>query len=68
MGVEEIKSFLREKTAEYSYTQAAKDSGIDRTHIYTMLSRRGNPSLISLVKLTKALGLRIHIEKLGGNG
>jgi probable addiction module antidote protein len=39
----------------------ARESALDRVHIYRMLSEGGNPTLMSLEKILHALGLRLEI-------
>jgi probable addiction module antidote protein len=39
--------------------QLAKETGISREGLYKALSRDGNPSLATVLKVVKALGLRL---------
>lgn len=39
--------------------QLAKDTGISREGLYKALSQDGNPSLATVLKVVKALGLRL---------
>jgi probable addiction module antidote protein len=39
--------------------QLAKDTGISREGLYKALSHNGNPSLATVLKVVKALGLRL---------
>lgn len=39
--------------------QLAKDTGISREGLYKALSAEGNPSLATVLKVVKALGLRL---------
>jgi len=41
----------------------AKKTGINRQHLYDMLSPKGNPSFINIAKITKALGYEITIKQ-----
>ncbi|OGT88603.1 MAG: putative addiction module antidote protein [Gammaproteobacteria bacterium RIFOXYD12_FULL_61_37] len=41
-------------------TQLAKDTGLGRESLYKALSGEGNPSFATILKVTKALGLRLH--------
>jgi len=43
-------------------TRISRDTGLNRENLYRVLSERGNPELISLEKLLKALGLRLSVE------
>lgn len=40
--------------------QVARDAGVSRESLYKALSQNGNPSLATILKVTKALGLRLH--------
>jgi probable addiction module antidote protein len=40
--------------------QLAKDAGLSRDGLYTALSSEGNPSFATLLKVTRALGLKLH--------
>lgn len=42
--------------------QVAKQAGVSRESLYRALSAKGNPSLATVLKVTKALGVRLHIE------
>jgi probable addiction module antidote protein len=42
--------------------QIAKQAGVSRESLYRALSSKGNPSLATVLKVTKALGVRLHIE------
>jgi probable addiction module antidote protein len=41
-------------------TQVAKETGLSRESLYRALSPDGNPSFATVLKVTKALGLRLH--------
>jgi probable addiction module antidote protein len=43
-------------------SQVARDSGLSRESLYKALSEDGNPSLATVLKVAKALGLRLHAE------
>jgi probable addiction module antidote protein len=40
--------------------QLAKDTGLGRESLYKALSGEGNPSFDTILKVTHALGLRLH--------
>jgi len=40
--------------------QVAKDAGLSRESLYRALSINGNPSLATVLKVAKALGIRLH--------
>src|SRR5882724_433439 len=41
-------------------TQVASDAGLSRESLYKALSAGGNPSLATILKVAKALGLKLH--------
>jgi probable addiction module antidote protein len=41
-------------------TQLAKDTGLGRESLYKALSGEGNPSFATILKVTNALGLKLH--------
>ena len=41
-------------------TQLAKETGMGRESLYKALSGQGNPSFATILKVTRALGLRLH--------
>jgi probable addiction module antidote protein len=41
-------------------SHVAKQSGLSRESLYRALSADGNPSFATVLKVTKALGLRLH--------
>jgi probable addiction module antidote protein len=43
-------------------SQVAKDAGLSRESLYRALSADGNPSFSTVLKVAKALGLRLHAE------
>jgi probable addiction module antidote protein len=43
-------------------TQVARDAGLSRESLYRALSAEGNPSLATVLKVIKALGLRLHVQ------
>ena len=49
-------------------TQVAKDAGLSRESLYRALSADGNPSFATVLKVTKALGLRLHAQVVTGVG
>jgi probable addiction module antidote protein len=42
--------------------QIARDTGLSRESLYKALSETGNPSFATVLKVAKALGLRLHAE------
>ena len=43
-------------------TQVARDTGLSRESLYKALSEDGNPSLMTVLKVARALGLRLHAK------
>src|SRR6266850_1294225 len=43
-------------------SQVAKDSGLSRESLYKALSENGNPSFATVLKVARALGVRLHAE------
>lgn len=43
-------------------TQVAKDAGLSRESLYRALSADGNPSFATVLKVARALGLRLHAQ------
>ena len=42
--------------------QVAKDAGLSRESLYRALSTRGNPSFATVLKVARALGVRLHAD------
>lgn len=43
-------------------SQVTRDAGLSREGLYKALSENGNPSLATVLKVAKALGVRLHAE------
>ncbi|WP_396957038.1 addiction module antidote protein [Nitrosomonas sp.] len=43
-------------------TQLARDTGLGRESLYKALSGEGNPEFSTIMKVVKALGLKLHIQ------
>lgn len=43
-------------------TQVAKDAGLSRESLYRALGPEGNPSFATVLKVARALGVRLHVE------
>ncbi len=48
-------------------SQVAKDAGLSRESLYRALSAEGNPSFATVLKVAKALGMRLHAQALPGS-
>ncbi|MGQ0672078.1 MAG: addiction module antidote protein [Hyphomicrobium sp.] len=44
-------------------TQIAKDAGLTRESLYKALSSDGNPEFATILKVLRAMGLRLSVEK-----
>jgi probable addiction module antidote protein len=49
-------------------TQVARDAGLSRESLYRALCADGNPSLATVLKVIRALGLRLHAEAADAEG
>lgn len=47
-----------------NFSQIARHAGMSREGLYKALSAEGNPSLATVVKVSHALGLRLHFEAI----
>ena len=43
-------------------TQVARDAGLSRESLYRALSADGNPSFATVLKVARALGVRLHAQ------
>lgn len=43
-------------------SQVAREAGLSRESLYRALSEDGNPSFATILRVTKALGVRLHAE------
>lgn len=44
----------------YGMTQIARETGLGRESLYKALSSHGNPEFATIMKVIKALGLKLH--------
>ncbi|MEO5370179.1 MAG: putative addiction module antidote protein [Magnetococcus sp. DMHC-1] len=49
-------------------SQLARDTGISREGLYRALSADGNPEFATVMKVIKALGMKLHVEGRDGEG
>lgn len=47
--------------------QLAKDTGLGRESLYKALSGAGNPSFATILKVTRALGISLHVGPLAAD-
>ena|SRR5689334_13246105 len=50
--------------ARGGYTAAARATGLNRTALYKVASREGNPALDTLVALLASMGLRLSVQPM----
>ena len=43
-------------------SQVARDAGLSQESLYKALSENGNPSFATVLKIARALGVRLHAE------
>jgi len=43
-------------------SQVARDAGLSRESLYKALSENGNPSFATVLKVARALGVRLHAQ------
>ena len=55
-----VKKALGNISRAYGMTQIARDTGLGRESLYKALSANGNPEFATIMKVIKALGLRLH--------
>jgi probable addiction module antidote protein len=46
----------------YGMTRVARDAGLSRESLYKALGENGNPSFATVLKVARALGVRLHAE------
>jgi len=59
-----IRAALGDIARARGMTQLAKDTGLAREGLYKALSADGNPEFATVMKVIKALGLRMHVESV----
>lgn len=57
-----IKRALGDIARAKGFAQVAKESGLSRENFYRALSENGNPSFVTILKVTKALELRLSAK------
>lgn len=61
----EMLSFLRQLTKAFGGVQkVAEEAQLNPTQLYRTLSAEGNPSLISLRAILKAMGLQLAVKRV----
>ena len=57
-----IRAALRHVAQTKNMSALARATGLNRGNLYEALSEDGNPTLTTLLKVTRALGLRLRLE------
>ena len=57
-----IRSALGDSARAKGMSQLARDTGMARESLYKALSAEGNPEFSTIMKVIRALGLRLHVE------
>ena len=57
-----IRAVLKHIARTQNMSALARDTGLNRGNLYEALSEDGNPTLATLLKVTRALGLRLRLE------
>ncbi len=60
-----IRAALSAIARAQNRSSLARDAGLDRSGLYKALSEDGNPSLATILKIVRALGLKLRIEQAG---
>lgn len=55
-----VRAALNDVARARGMSQLAKDTGISREGLYKALSASGNPEFSTVLKVVKALGLKLH--------
>lgn len=55
-----VRAALNDIARAYGMTQIARDSGLGRESLYKALGANGNPEFTTIMKVIRALGLRLH--------
>ncbi len=57
-----IRAALGDIARAKGMSQLARDTGISREGLYRALSAEGNPEFTTIMKVIRALGVRLHAE------
>ena len=61
-----LRAVLKHIARTQNISALARDTGLNRGNLYEALSEDGNPTLATLLKVTRALGLRLSLEPVEG--
>lgn len=57
-----IRAAHRHVARTYNMSALARDTGLNRGNLYEAIGEDGNPTPATLLKVTRALGLRLRLE------
>lgn len=57
-----IRAALNNIARAQNMSRLARDAGLNRVGLYKALSENGNPSFATVMKITRALGLKLRLE------
>ena len=57
-----IRAALNDIARARGMTQIARDTGLGRESLYKALGSQGNPEFATIIKVMKALGLKLHVS------
>ncbi|MBS7557576.1 MULTISPECIES: addiction module antidote protein [Pseudomonas] len=57
-----IRAALNDIARARGMTQVARDTGLGRESLYKALGSQGNPEFATIIKVMKALGLKLHVS------
>ena len=57
-----IRAVLKHVAQTRNMSALARDAGLNRGNLYEALSEDGNPTLATLLKIARSLGLRLRLE------
>ena len=63
-----IRAALRHVAQTRNMSALARATGLNRGNLYEALSEDGNPTLTTLLRVTRALGLRLRLEPVESSG
>jgi probable addiction module antidote protein len=55
-----VRAALNDIARAYGMTQIARDTGLGRESLYKALGSNGNPEFTTIIKVMRAVGLRLH--------
>jgi probable addiction module antidote protein len=63
-SADDVKHALRAIASARSLTSLAKDAGLSKQALHHALSEKGNPTLVTLLSLIKALNLKVEFKAI----